>query len=649
MRLSLARLSRFPVLLLLIFTASCALRDPDGTSWTTALSVEAQPETLRVSRALESPAAELEGDSLLIFRQELDPTYSRLGDSLHWEGVEQSLRLEVGPLDLHGLGDAQLALPFSLAWPAYAGQVGTTTQLSGQANFSQTLTLPDWPEMEWVAYSDARFRLDLLHHWPFALQWLEIELVNAQGQVLGMTHWEPAQGLPAEQALQSSLQIQGTLTRASQLRLRGRHLPMSAPALISDGNLTLGLTQTMGLADSARVRPPALSFVWSDSLWSGSRLRILRALTEPARLRLNATNELPVPVQFQFGLPQLRTAAGDWIEMDLNVPAGGLVHRQLDPGALQIEDAEGLDWLAIQGSAQTTAAGGLVTVHASDALVLDLGLDPLALEEFEGWFLEDLRVPFESSETTVEDWPTELVALDLEGLTMRLHLDNQGGVNLQGHFELRALESRVGRADTTFISDLELQASDTLLLVAGADRLVSRLPGRLQLSGEYRVPAGTIVNLERGSQVGMTALSLPARARVGQLQWQSLPEWHSDALPAEASQLRLLGEVENRLPAGGTVWGWVASTLNGERVELFEMSIAAADWSQGAVTPRLSQVELELSEDALAVLRGAEWILWYEFQAEEMTEVVEIRADQWLAVRARIQVLVDVEVGGGNE
>ncbi|MFA7329671.1 MAG: hypothetical protein WC326_01225 [Candidatus Delongbacteria bacterium] len=648
MRLRLNPCSRLPFLLLLLGWVSCALKDPAGTSWTTALTVEAQPETLRVARILENPNTLLEGDSLLVFRQELDVSYARLGDSLGWEGVHQTLRLELGPLDLHGLGSVPLALPFTAAWPQYAAWVGQQTQISGQAEFSQLLTLPDWSELDWVAYSQAGFRLDLLHHWPFPLQWLEVELLNAQDQRLGLTHWEPAGGLPPEQALQSNLLVSGLLTRASRLRLRARHLPMAAPALIQDGALNLTLTQTMGLADSARARLPELQLVWSDSVWTASRLRILSALTAPARLRLAAVNELPVPLDLELELPQLRTGAGDGLGLALSVPALGTAQTLEEPGSLLVEDADGLDWLDVQGLGRTPASAGLVTVRARDALRLDLEVEPLELEEFEGWFLQEWRVPFAASETPVEEWPVELAALDLRGLELRLHLENQDGPDLEGHFELRATDSRLGLPDTLFVSDLDLQAADTLLLLGGADRLIARLPRHLGLEGYYRVPAGSVVHVRRESRVGLSALSLPARAQVNGLHWQSLPERHEDSLPEEAEQVRLQGEVENRLPAGGTVHGWVAAAVDGVRVPLFELEIAAAGWDGSQAEPVLSQLELELSAAALDVLRGGSWILWYEFEAQPGAGTVEIHADQWLALRARIQVLVDVTVEGGE-
>jgi hypothetical protein len=648
MRLRSSPSTRLPLFLLLLCWVSCALKDPSGTSWTTALTVEAQPETLRVARILENPNTLLEGDSLLVFRQELEVSYARLGDSLGWEGVHQTLRLELGPLDLRGLGTVPLALPFTEVWPQYAAWVDQQTQITGQAEFSQVVTLPDWSELDWVAYSQARFRLDLLHHWPFSLQWLEVELLNAQDQRLGLTHWEPAGGLPPEQALPSSLLFSGLLTRASHLRLRARHLPMAAPALIENGALTLTLTQTMGLADSARARLPELELVWSDSAWTASRLRILSARTAPARLRLSAESELPVPLELELDLPQLRTGAGDRLNLSLTVPALGTAQTLEEPGSLWVEDAGGLDWLDVLGQGRTSASAGLVTVHARDALLLDLQVEPLELAEFEGWFLQDLRVPFAASETPVEDWPVELAALDLAGLELRLHLENQDGPALLGHFELRAADSRLGLPDTLFISDVDLPAADTLLQLGGADRLIARMPRHLGLEGDYRMPAGSVVHLRSESRVGLSALSLPARARVNGLHWQSLPERHEDSLPEEAEQIRLLGEVENRLPAGGTVRGWVAAAVDGTRVPLFELEIDAAGWDGSRAEPVLSQVELELADAVLDVLRGGPWILWYEFEAQHGAGMVEIHADQWLALRARIQVLVDVNVGGGE-
>lgn len=642
-----ARFARIPVLLILLLVVSCALRDPSGTNWTTVLTVEAQPETLRVSRILESSSVVLEGDSLLVFRQELVSGFARLGDSLSWEGLGQSLRLEVGRLDLHGLGQTQSQLPFLAAWPQYASLLGQQAQIDESAETEVTLALPDWPEMEWVAYAHSIFQLEVSHRWPFTLDWLEVELLNSLGASLGSCRLEPAQGLPPDLDLSGTLVVSGLLTRASHLVLRLRHRPMTAPALIDNQSLTLRLEQSTGLADSARAVLPALDMVWSDSLQSASRLRILHALTEPARLGLTVRSELPVPLQLDLTLPQLRDGGGEGLSFALQLPARGQAQRLEEPGPLELEDERGLEWLQVLGTARTSTTGTLGTMRAGDGLSVELELDPLALESFDGWFVEDLRVPIETSETEVADWPVELTALDLSELPMRLELINLGGVDLQGHFELEALDSRLGRADTTFVSDLGVLATDTLLQVEGADRLVSRLPQRLVLQGHYTVPAGSRVQLERPSRVGVAALSLPARARVGALRWQSLPERHTDALPAEAMHLRLQGEVENRLPAGGRVSGWVSPSLAGERVPLFELEIQAAEGAGAELEAVTSPLELELGPAALEVLQGGEWWLWYEFQALSGETAVEVRADQWLAVRASIQVQVDVELEGG--
>ena len=634
-------------LLLLALALSCSLRDPSGTRWSTTLSLVTQAETLRVSRALENPAAALGPDSLLLFRQELDTVWARFRDSLLWRGAHATLSWSLGRLDLHGLGSGDAELPFVAAWPQYAGLVGQNTRIVGEDDCDVLVPLPPWPDMEWMAFSGADFDLAVQHAWPFPLQWLELDLVNAQGLSLGGRRIEPAGGIAPNQPRSDELHVAGLVSRDCRVRVRAHHLPMPAAALIQSLLLELTLTQTAGSADSARAVIPAQDFVWTDSLESMAGLRILRAESSPLLLSLRGENSTPLGLEISLSLPQLsRLPGGNTLQLSQQLSPGASIQRDEDLGPVLLEDPDGLRQIHVEAEGHSSAGAGLVTVRARDRVELELAFAETRLRQFDGWFSEDLIVPLESSETEVDTWPAELVALDLEGLELRLHLSNNTSLALSSLILLGVDSGVEGQADTTYILQPALQARDSLVTFTGMGSLAARLPRAVNVAGSLRVPAGTRVELDEESRIGVGALSVPGRGRLRELAWRSLPEIHRDQVPEEAGQIRLLGMIENRLPAGGRVQGRVATDLVGaDPVPLFDLHVSGGQWHNGTVGAAFDTLSLELSDEAIDVMRRPEWVLWYEFAADDPGEEVEIRADQWLRVQSLIQVEVDIHAG----
>jgi hypothetical protein len=90
----------------------------------------------------------------------------------------------------------------------------------------------------------------------------------------------------------------------------------------------------------------------------------------------------------------------------------------------------------------------------------------------------------------------------------------------------------------------------------------------------------------------------------------------------------------------------VATDLVGaDPVPLFDLHVSGGQWHNGTVGAAFDTLSLELSDEAIDVMRRPEWVLWYEFAADDPGEEVEIRADQWLRVQSLIQVEVDIHAG----
>lgn len=622
----------------LLLWVACSINSPDGTRWSTLLSVGTAPETLRVSDLLEREDVTVDGDSVLLFRQELDTVWANFGDSLIWRGAHSTLLWEVGPLELGNLGSGAVDVPFVAAWPQYAGLVGGSSQITGQATCDLELPLPPWPTMEWVAFSEASFDVSIGHAWPFALQWLDISLLNSSGQSLAQLRIEPAGGIPAGVPRVDVLHLAGLMDQNCRLRVQARHLPMSAAAPITNGTLSLDLAQRSGTADSARAHIPAQTFSWVDSLASDEHIRITHAASGPMILHVNAVNTTSLGMALHFELPQFRDGPqGDPYRLDLNLAAHGSLELTDQSQSLVIQEPEGLRGIDVQAEALCVASTGMATVRAGDRVELEVVCEELELEEFQGWFAQDLLVPMPPQRTPIDQWPAELRSLALDGLDMRLHLWNNAHVTLASSIQLD-VESSQG--DTAYVLSPGLNPGDSLLWVHEMGRLIERLPHAITVAGDLILPAGTDVELNRESRIGIGALSVPGRGRLRSLVWRSEPELHTDEIPEEAQHLSVEARVENGLPAGGRLRGFVSLPSVGVDELLFDVRVNGAG-PNGAAHDTL---QLELSDAAFAVLREPEWELWYEFAADDTGGEVVVHAGQILVVHSVIRADVEVEV-----
>lgn len=624
---------------LLLLWMACSITPPDGTRWSAPLGVITAPETLRVSDLLERDDVSLVEDSLLLFRQELDTVWANFGDSLLWRGAQSTLRWEVGALNLDNLGNGAVDLPFVAAWPQYAGLVGGSSQISGQATCDLEVPLPAWPSMEWVAFSQATFDLSIRHQWPFPLQWLDISLLNSSGQSLASLHVEPSGGLPAGQTRMDLLSLSGLMDQNCRLRVQARHLPMAAAAPIANTELALELVQRSGTADSARAHIPAQAIQWADVLEGDDHIRITHAATGPMVLRLDARNSTNLAMAVNFTLPQFREQPQDQAyAVDLNLAAQGSLELTELSQSLEIQEEAGLREVQVEASAQCTAGSGMVTVRSGDALELDVICEALQLESFQGWFAQELRVPMPPQRTTITEWPEELAALRMEGLDMRLHLWNNARVEMASEIRLVAESSQ---GDTVYSLDPALGSLDSVLWVEDMVRLIERLPDAITVSGMLVLPAGSMVDLNEESRIGIGALSIPGRGRLRQLEWESQPERQTDAVPEEAQHLSMEARVESWLPVGGHLRGEVAAP-GAAWVELFAVDLGAAAANGGAASR--DTLEFDLSPAAFAILRLPEWDLRYRFAADDTGQEVEIHAGQFLVVQSLLKADVDVEV-----
>jgi len=637
-------LSSLPLMILL---AGCEVRDPAGTSWTTRLRVETSPETLRVADVLEHENVRLQDDSLLVFRQPLEATYANLGDSLLWDGARGARFQILDPLVLDVLPAVDAQVGFSQAWPQHAGLVGQTVRIAEGGQASLDLPLPPAAGLEWIAFRSVLLDVGLSHAWPFVLDVARLEWRSPQGTLRGSVDLAPAGGLAPGVPAAGELELQGLVTPQDHVRLVLHHLPMDQATLIADTGLDLALQPRPGVADSVRTVPQELERAWSVDLAVNPRLVVHEARTEPARLDLRVVNATALPLDLELEFPQLRAADGSPLRRSLAAGAGDEVARNWETGPLDVDAPGGMASLRLDVVARFAGGGEAVTVRGGDGLGLELDLRPVQLESFTGSFSQPVRVPIEPTETSVEDWPEELTLLSMDSLAMGLELDYRGGAPLTAELVLEALESRLGLADTTFELDVAVTPGDTLLQRQGAGRLVSHLPGRLRLSGGYRIPAHEVVQLEGGSRAGIPAVRLPARARVAELRWQSVPERHDEEVPEDVGSLRLRGHVENRLPVGGTIQGWVAATAGGPRVPLFQLDVAPA-MDGSSPQPALSTFELALPDEALAVLRAGAWYLGHQFDSAPTEGVAEIHAGQWLVVHTLIEADVELDVDGGR-
>lgn len=638
-------------LALLLVLLACSIENPAGTSWISHFQVVSMPETLHVSSAGDNDRIYFDQDSLLVFFQEVDTIVARVGDSLRWRDVAGTYRITMPGLIFEDQGAVTQALPFIAAYPQHLPLIDQVAHITSVSEFTLELGLPAWPDLDWIALREGDYRLELSHDWPFAIETLSIEVLNRDGQSLGLQVVAPDGGIAPHETWSGSFPLSGLLTAELLLRIDGRNLPMTESALIEAGQLQIELIQEYSTADSARAHIPPQVMLLEDSIASDTRMRILQATSDPSMLDMILDNQTELSVELDIQFPRMQSlASGEPLQAGLVLAPGTSGQQQSMPlDALQFDGAAGAEaqYFQVMMTAWTVETPGMHTLRAGDGLDAVLRFQEAQLRTFDGYFLEDIIVEIERESAVIDEWPTELDGVDISNLEMRLRVRNEMDVTVYSRLELDVLAGPGAQyGDTSMLLTPLLLASDSLIHLDGVGRIVSRLPHELRLGGELILPRGDRFHLLESSVMAVTAFEVAGRFRLLEFGWESEREWIEEAVPPEVLSLRLESWIQNRIPFGGHLIGKVSSGINAPGVELYNFEIAPAAWDADSALAIRDTVRVFLMDEALAVMNDDSWYIWYEFAAEAPEDVVELRAHQWLSVQTLLQADLEIDLDG---
>ncbi len=633
--------------------AACSIEDPTGTRWETTFQLVAAPETLFVNQAGKSDQLYFDPDSMLIFSQEVDTITAHVGDSLRWRDVSGSFNIQLANLVFEDQGSVEQNLPFYAAYPQYLPFDGTQQQITESSDFALEVTFPDWPDLEWIALSGGEYLLDISHSWPFDMEWVELAIYNSYGEVLGSQRVEPEGGLPAGQLWQGQMPMSGLLTASLSLGISGSNLPMDAPGLIENGGMNIQLVQVYSEADSARAVIPAQHFLLEDSLLSDDRLRIVEALSGPSTLTINSTENIGLPIGMEIVFPQfLGVESSDPLTLAFDLDGSGGESQYINElEALHFidEDGSGLQYFPILFEASTPESAGMQTLISGGSVSINLSFSEASLETFSGYFLEDLVVPIEDEAALFDPWPAELEMLDMSDMAMRFHIRNDLNVTVESTITLDVTAGpNAVYGDTSLVLTPQVTAQDTLIRLTGVGRIASRLPESILVGGELVLPRDNLFYLDQSSIMGITAIEMAARFRLSGFSWASIPEEVTEEIPQEVLEVALESWIDNRIPVGGALRGYVSQSMTGPGVELYNIELDPAIWMEDSAMAVRDTVRVELNGDALDVTHANPWYIWYEFEAVAPEDVVELRSHQWMRVQTSFQATIDVDLEGNN-
>ncbi|MCB1047416.1 MAG: hypothetical protein KDC10_09465 [Calditrichaeota bacterium] len=649
---------------MILFLMACSIEDPSGTSWDTSFFLTSAPETLRVSQAGRNDYVDFTGDdSLIIFRQELEDVRFGLGDSLFWSGTRGVRDVGVDTLRLGELGSGLLHVSLAHAFPDLVPLIGSTTQISQRLPFLVEQDMPPFLVYQWISFLRGQATLSAHHDWPFTLEPLQVEILNADGGSLFVGDLQHLGVFTPDEELSREIELEGLATQTLHVRIAGRNLPMTAAAPILDNELQLELAQHGGAADSALALLPVQRFSLHDEVFTDSTLLIDEAICQDQQLELWVQNGLSVPMELELSFPEIQ-------QLDLQDTlrlASGL----LEPGELRViqlsdqplritPDPQTAPYsLQVHVEGVTQEAGNdFQLLRSRDRASLDIRLSPARLDYFRGQFSVAHHVPVENSRHLVEEFPSELHDLVLRNLALHLQMANPLRLRVEMDLDMGVISS-AGYPDSTFHLQGLVDASREQVILPGMGSFVERIPRELVFNGGLFIPAGESVALRQDSEIRLTRLDVPGRLRVVDASWRSDAEFSEADLASEVVRADVLLAIESTVPLGGSLNTWLVSGegVPGDTtgaIRAFEpVRLQGAGWSGDSSLTTLETIQVRFSEEALDVLRGGHWENqvfipdpraaqgwwgWYDFHADSGQDTVSVRRDQEIRVQARIQV-----------
>ena len=648
------RARTFSPLVLLLILLGCEIpniEQIEDTSWTLPVSLITSPDTLFMQELEGTEGYSFNDSGILVFSEEVDTVYVRVGDSLRWARTSDFYQVEMPPIVFRDAGGCSASASLSALFPAVAALIGTEAQISESIGFEGSRDLSTADDLDWIHVNEGYYTVNLTHSLPFALDELSLGLFNTLDEPLGNTTISAVGGLLAGQNYSTTLPVTGLVTQANTLTISGASLPMDAPALIQDGAVQLELLLSYCEADSARAIVQEQHVTHLDSLMGDSRMNLTRALADSLEVEFITTNGLGVPVELDLVFENLCHDSLCAERLSLNqmlLPdeTGTLAHR--DTLWITLEEAEDdeLQYLNFELVARVPETSEFATLRAGDAISLELAVDHARLRLLEGEYRQDQTIEVESGLREFDELPPELIELDMRDLDLLVGLDSDLHSDVNFNLELDVY-GRDAADDTTYQIFTLLPGGAQTLTVPRLGRVLSRLPNALFVGGNVTIPAGQPFALRDTSEVGILSFQLPLELQLNSLIWSSEPEQSDDTIEDEMYDLSAACWVRNRVPVGGDITAWLSPSgvLGGsDAVELFHLAVSPAGWEDGFVVEVQDTLNFELSDEAVDVLRGDTWFSWFHFEASSQDETVQLREDQWLILQLLLRLEYEVEL-----
>jgi hypothetical protein len=624
----------------MLIIASCTLENPEGTSWDVEFHMISAPETLFVREAGDNSQVDFSFDSLLVFKQEFDTVYARLGDSLRWESTEDSYAIQLDELSFEDMGSAAQTLPLYSIFPALEALDGTEQELTA-LEFSSENSLPAFSEFEWIDFIESNFEIEIQHQFPFSLENFSIEFINEEDEQIGSVDFPGI--LESGVSYTESFGLVGYVTNEIHFVISGFTVPMDSPALISNQTLVVNLDIISGSASAARAESQGHEISLLDSLISDERLYILEAIADSLQISYSLFNGMGAAIDMMVTFPELYPGDGteplvqsleNLLPNETRLISLPREFVRFNPGELS-----GDQYLRLEATGSILESEEFVTMQIGDEVELTVLIDNAELSSFHGQFRQEQIIAIEDTTQSIDEFPEELLELDIDGLDVWFIMDNSFDLAFDLEMDVVALFS--GIVFDSYNFDTHVDSGADKLIFSGMGPLISFMPNQLDFSGQLVIPAGNTITMNSESTFRLTSLDIPAQIHINQLVWAAEPEFHDEEVPEEVGDISMQVFIQSTVPLGGAMIGMVGNSNEQTDVELFDFTLRSAPFVDGESQLIADTLNLEISPDAIDVMMDGDWWLQFYFASSANATDAGLYADQWLA----IQVQIDADIG----
>lgn len=348
--------------------------------------------------------------------------------------------------------------------------------------------------------------------------------------------------------------------------LGGSEGGFAADGLSPDDGLSITVELLSLVVDQAEAVIGEQTFTDGGELALPDDLGVIHAGLESGVLGLELSSDLPIPCTVTLGFPEIATADGQPVSLELDLPASSTASTRVDLAGGAIASPDGEPIAALGWTVDIVSAGSEgvpVTIAATDRIAAAILPTTLSLSEVTGVIPEEVYVLDPVSESL--DLPDELEGLHLRAAAVTIDIVN--GTGIAGDIDL-ALSGIDALGDTTTVTAVARIAADdtrgtrTTIVIdesnSDIEDLLSALPETFVFRGEVRIGGPDEIGTVRpGDSAEVTwRVDAPLQLAIDPTEFEQDPEPLDldadtrDALDEHLVQAELLAEIANGLPVG---------------------------------------------------------------------------------------------------